>query len=222
MGVVSGIHFTTKLVGLNFDQSRAILNSRAEKNGRPNQPATDIDASWLWYKFMKRAGGPFANIIDLIMWLARDGFAVTVVCDADERHHSKRDSIKRRVTREYARLAAIEAKGTIMKLSLKLRNGNYADAKEREELEDKRDWLGKYVSSAEGSGSGPPDDFFNALRDALTARDPGHHGGSIRVVKAIWQADFYIAGRMAKGETAALCSLMMQTILSMLGKNVCA
>lgn len=126
-------------------------------------------------------------------------FEVSVVCDADERPDSKRASIVRRVEREHARFMAIEAKAKaqIMRMSIKLRGGEYETEAERKELDNRREWLSKYATMDENvEGGTPPGDFYVQLRDALGSVDTGHRGGSITVIKAVSQADFYIAYRV--------------------------
>jgi hypothetical protein len=198
MGVKDGSKAADQILGLTLAQFCAMMRNQAETNGRSGKPALDIDASWLWYKFKNRSGGPLGNIVAFVKFLAREGFAINVVCDADERHDSKRASIDRRVGREHARLMAVEAKVQIMRLSMKLRDGEYNTEAERADMESRRNWLSKYSatdSNLEGGG-GPPDDYYAQLRNNLQTREIGHRGGSIDVVKAVCQADFHIAHRI--------------------------
>ena len=207
MGVKYGIKLVDQLLMLTFSQFFTIARDRAEKNGRPGKPVLDIDASWLWYKFRSRAGGPIGNIIDFVRFLATDGFTVCVVCDSDERHHSKRASIERRVEREHARFMAIEARALIMRISIKLRERAYDTEAERADLESRRDWMSKYATADENlEESSPPDDFFAQLRDSLDTGSIGHRGGSITVLKAVSQADFYIAYRVERKLTDVVVS----------------
>ena len=208
MGVKDGSKAADQILGLTLAQFCSMMRNQAETNGRSGKPALDIDASWLWYKFKNRSGGPLGNIVAFAKFLAKEGFAINVVCDADERDDSKRASIDRRVGREYARFMAVDAKAQIMRLSMKLRNGEYASEAERVDMESRRNWLSKYSATdanLEGGG-GPPDDYYVQLRNNLQAREIGHRGGSIDVVKAACQADFHIAYRIVGKLTDAVIS----------------
>lgn len=208
MGVKDGSKAADQILGLTFAQFSVMMRNQAETNERPGKPVLDIDASWLWYKFKSRSGGPLGNIIAFVKFMAGEGFAVNVVCDADERDDSKRASIERRVGREYARLMAVEAKAQIMRISVKLRDGEYDTAAERADLEKRRDWLSRKAAADDNldGGGGPPDEYFVQLRDNLQIGEIGHHGGSITVVKALHQADFHIAHRLVGKMTDGVVS----------------
>ena len=155
MGVKDGSKAADQILGLTLAQFCSMMRNQAETNGRSGKPALDVDASWLWYKFKNRSGGPLGNIIAFVKFLAKEGFAINVVCDADERDDSKRASIDRRVGREYARYMAVDAKAQLMRLSMKLRDGKYASEAERVDMESRRNWLSKYSATdanLEGGG----------------------------------------------------------------------
>jgi len=88
MGIKYGMKLVDQLLMLTFSQFFTIARDRAEKNGRPGKPVLDIDASWLWYKFRSRAGGPIGNIIDFARFLATDGFTACYSANYCQTHVS--------------------------------------------------------------------------------------------------------------------------------------
>ncbi|MGH7954337.1 MAG: hypothetical protein ACREOZ_00075, partial [Gloeomargaritales cyanobacterium] len=134
---------------------------------------------------------------------------ITVVCDGDKRHHSKRASIERIAAREGARIDSIIMRGELMPVAEELQNGNCSDV-EKVEQTAKKDKLVKAVKGAEDRSSAQLlDDFVPKLRHAAesaTTCKNEKQVATISFVQAIFQADAMIAYRCIHGDTDIIMS----------------
>ena len=166
----------------------------------------DVDCSWVAHRLLgqkvpaESLGQSTAEVLHLF---AKAGFIVSPICDPPgQRHHTKRDSLRRIVEKEKARINAIVKRYNIAALTQKLRNEE--GLMTAEEKDDAQKQLAADIASAKTldrkcESGGVPISFIEDLKDALMesdAHNENEHQCYVgKVIVSSFQADSIIAKR---------------------------
>jgi hypothetical protein len=164
------------------------------------RPQVVIDANPIGYPFILRGIGPSKAVFVIAKEFAREGIDVLIVCDNENnRHHSKRATMKRKGERARARL---ELGDDRRKLTSMLRSDDSDTAGNLIE----RDKLIKSIRSNENDTSKvlPPNFIVNIQR--LVSEYDCENKGKITVEETPFQADPDIARRIICGDADCIVS----------------
>ena len=215
---VDGSHrsFSYILSKITLDEIISIARYRAKErhnNKRPtNFPVLDIDASWI----IRKLNGSFENRIGCLLRLSlvfvRLGFHIFIICDGEERHHSKRATSKRKAD---CYRNNIIFHSNRMRLSLLTKEYvECQDITKKEELEKQINILKQKTDRIRNAMAKTDvnvgDDLYKSLQEEiklLTSQEKGSRNGKIVVLQSEFQADSTIASRMNHQENdIVLCS----------------
>ena len=155
-----------------------------------------IDGNIVGYDFIYKKIGPARGVVYVALAFIHAGIDVCIVCDnKDNRHDSKRATIKRKGERERGSIQVLEKK---IELTTLLRSADSESC----ENQEKRDSLNKAIRTLENKiGKVLPPDFIEQIIELIQNKnvDVGNEnndGPSIEVVVAPLQADPEVARRM--------------------------
>jgi hypothetical protein len=114
MGINNAHSLTYSLCNLKLGQLVAIANARLRERQEQSAtfkrvtPSIDIDTSWVARRLLSgnmkvRVG----HVCRVALCLAQSGLSVTLICDGEKRHDSKRATIKRSADTQQKRLEMI-------------------------------------------------------------------------------------------------------------------
>jgi hypothetical protein len=200
MGVKNAGRFMHHSPPLKSEEFIIGLSLFANYLGISGQVPIAIDASWVGHSYhtSKKAAGmtdSSQHLADLCRTLASLGFAVTVVLDGKQRHHSKRASVQRKAKATKACIKARTLHSQILLLSSKIEDTENATISpdERIRLLEERKSLAAQLTSAERYSLPFNSSDFEKKTIDLLLGDKEFGKGSIRVIRAAYQADSVIA-----------------------------
>jgi len=113
MGLGSGSKCIYKSTSLTQDHLLKILKDRrdrnvgASNNGNIRRPEIDVDANQVAFKWIKTSVSAAATLFQLCKLLSKLGANINVIVDPPTRHHTKRETTRRKGNAERARLKCI-------------------------------------------------------------------------------------------------------------------
>ena len=158
-------------------------------------PMVDIDASWIVRRFV---GVSYEQrilyLFQLIILLLNSGFAVTVICDGEKRHHTKRATTKR-FTENYQMMLDHQRYKCMLIQCCSSSHTNNITSEEKEKLEKK-------IKSLERKLNEPMIDVGNELFNRIISEVQKLTGefndidfNQLEILQAEFQADSVIAYR---------------------------
>ena len=169
---------------------------------RLNQPTLDIDVSWLYRSRNSiTEENRVTYIFNICLQFTQIGISVVLVCDGDQRHHSKRATIERRSKMYNNSIKGYVTRSKLMCISKERLLAANNTIKQQLLEEEKK--LSMQIKSLEKADQASKIDvgheFYLSLCayvDGIPNKDFGNKGARIYVIKAYFQADSSLAYRL--------------------------
>ena len=99
MGLKCGNSINYSLINLNMDQlmrlARYRMDRRASSSSGNRLPVIDMDASWIIRRCNLQPSMRLNYLFGMCLAFISEGCCITIICDGDVRHHTKRSTTKR-------------------------------------------------------------------------------------------------------------------------------
>jgi hypothetical protein len=206
MGLGSGSKCIYKSKSLTQDQVLKILNDRRDRNaGTSNNsntrmPEIDVDANQVAFKWIKSSISAAATLFNLCKLLSKLGANINVIVDPPTRHHTKRETTRRKGNAERARLKCIDLQAKLARAmqSEQRPSDEFIQSIDKELQKNLRQHTNKL-----------PSNFNSSLKNLVDAHVPaltGLHGTIKFLVDDVAQADAVIAARAGRKFTDLIVS----------------
>jgi hypothetical protein len=183
---------------------KAIWKKRidAGTKDRSSRPIIDVDASWLYRKFLYKSKSSccLPLLIRFCCYFTTLGFDILLICDGSTRHHSKRATVERRSATKRSQHTLYTTKLKLVEISNRIASTDSLSDKQKIEIEQQQ--LIKKIKSLENvlqnSMSDVGDNFYTNIKheiSLLTLNELGSAGARIEVIQSEFQADSTIAHR---------------------------
>ena len=210
MGIKYAHQLTHSLGGLSLSRLHLIAQHRfllsktqtTTNNQRLQQPTLDVDISWLYRSKNKIVqANRIQHVIDICVEFVRVGFAVILVCDGVNRHHSKRATIGRLAKSYNNSINGYIARSKLMQLSKQRQQTDLIS--EQNAITEEEKTLTKQIQSLESQDQASKidvgEEFYQNLCkfvDGIPQKELGNQNGKLMVIQAEYQADSVIAYRL--------------------------
>jgi hypothetical protein len=185
---------------LKIVKDRRDRNVGASNNGNIRMPEIDVDANQVAFKWIKNSVSAAATLFKLCKLLSKLGANINVIVDPPTRHHTKRETTRRKGNAERAQLKCID-------LQAKLARAIQLEQRPTDEfIQSINKELQKNLTQRSNR---LPSNFSSALKNLVDAHVPeltGLHGTIKFLEDDTAQADAVIAARAVRKTTDLIVS----------------
>ena len=206
MGLKCGNSINYTINDVTLRQLISIAKVRMNRRVQPTSPIIDVDASWIIRRCHDRL--PIVRInylLGICLCLILEGCSVTIVCDGESRHHTKRSTTHRSANYHRNSLEFHFLKYKLSFVSKSIRRGNLT-AEERNNLLVEKDVLVRQTKKLEKQFANTKinvgDELFQKINEEInkltlmySTIDIKSH---LKVIQAEFQADSVIAYRSVR------------------------
>ena len=220
MGLQSGSKCIATIKNITLTGLMALLREQhVTNNEHPNvtvspdttyQVKIDFDVNWLFMSKTKNTDSLKAKVdktVSIMVSFAKCGCICTPICDPDDRHHSKRASIRRKVDKVLLGIKVRSARYELIEVTQTLLSA--PEDTDRNALETRKGVLSKLARRDINSNDVSHDLIKLLQRTISDARlcvqnEAGGYVGDVST--GLYQADLPLAKRFCTGKSTVICS----------------